>query len=207
MTSVREPLNRAAIVAAARELVVKDGVESVSLRRVASALGVTAPALYAHVTHKHDLLEAVAEAEFQALIERFDAVSEVSPLDRMRAYSRAYIDHARDNPELFHAMFLFQPRLASAEPTGTELPAATKAFAMPAAAVADAMDSGLIAGADPVLAALTTWAAVHGAAMVLQLGFAFDRATEDALVESVIEMMITGLSCDAATDKEVRTDG
>ncbi len=192
---MRPPLSRAAIVAATREIVVKAGVDSVSLRRVAAALGVTAPALYAHVSHKRDLLQAVAEAEFEALIKRFEAVSDPEPLDRMRSYSRAYIDHARANPELFRVMFLFQPQLSVATPTGSELPAATKAFAMPATAVTEAIEAGLITRTDPVLTSLTTWSVVHGAAAVLQLGFAFDQRTEDALVESVIEMMIAGLCC------------
>jgi len=190
---MRAPLSRAAIVTATREIIVKAGVENVSLRRVAAALGVTAPALYAHVSHKRDLLQAVAEAEFETLIGRFEAVPDSEPLDRMRSYAHAYIDHARANPELFRVMFLFQPQLAATTPTGSELPAATKAFAMPATAVVDAVEAGLLTNPDPVLTSLTAWAAVHGAAVVLQLGFAFDRATEDALVESVLDMMIAGL--------------
>lgn len=197
---MRPPLSRGAIVTATREIVVKAGVDGVSLRRVAAALGVTAPALYAHVSDKRDLLKAVAEVEFEALIKRFEAVTDAEPLDRMRSYSRAYIDHARANPELFRVMFLFQPQLAVAAPTGSELPAATKAFAMPATAVVEAIEAGLIKRSDPVLTSLTTWSVSHGAAVVLQLGFAFDRATEDALVESVIEMMIAGLCCASPND-------
>ena len=59
--SDRPLLHREAIIAAARELIVADGLEALSLRRLAARLGVTAPALYAHVRDKQDLLRAVAQ--------------------------------------------------------------------------------------------------------------------------------------------------
>ena len=79
-------------------LVREDGPSRVSLRSVARSLDVTAPALYAHVTDYDDLLAAVAEGEFAHLRERFDAVDEDDPLDRLRALGRAYVDHARPSP-------------------------------------------------------------------------------------------------------------
>ena len=65
--SDRPLLHREAIVAAARELIVADGLEALSLRRLAARLGVTAPALYAHVRDKQDLLRAVAESGYTAM--------------------------------------------------------------------------------------------------------------------------------------------
>lgn len=191
-SSTREPLRRDAIVGAARRLLTDGGLEAVTLRRVADSLGVTAPALYAHVSDKRDLLQAVAEAEFGALIERFEAIDEPAPIDRIRALSRAYVAYARENPALFRVMFLFPPELSLGAGTGQELPLATKAFTIPAAATEQAIAEGLLAG-DPLMAALTAWCCIHGVATVLQLGFAFDSDTEEALIDSAIETMIAGL--------------
>ena len=83
----REPLQREAIIEAGRQLVVTGGLEALSLRRLASQLGVTAPALYAHVRDKQDLLRAIAEIEFDRLVARFD-----SKLDRaQRAPANTFI--------------------------------------------------------------------------------------------------------------------
>jgi len=190
---VREPLTREAIVATTRQLLVEEGLEAVTVRRVARALGVTAPALYAHVADKRDLLRAVAEGEFGVLIARFEQITERDPLERIRALSRAYVAHARANPELFRVMFLFPPELAVGAGTGQELPMATKAFSLPAAATQEAVARGQFRGVDPLMAALTTWACVHGVATVLQLGFALDTDTEEALIALVIDTMIAGL--------------
>lgn len=179
---------------AARDLIVEAGLDSVSLRRLARRLGVTAPALYAHVRDKHDLLRAVAEIEFTSLVDRFGTVRTEDPVERLRQLSHAYIAHARENPELFRVMFLFPPELGgAATATGLELPAATKAFELPAAAALAAINSGsLRADADPLLVALTIWAAIHGTAIVLQLGFGFGSDLEEQLIDSVIDTLIRG---------------
>ena len=64
------PLTRESVIEAARRSIVADGLEAVSLRKLAASLGVTAPALYAYVDDKRDLLRAVAEREFQRLARR-----------------------------------------------------------------------------------------------------------------------------------------
>ncbi len=189
----RAPLQRDAIVEVARQLIAADGLDALSLRRVAGRLGVTAPALYAHLGSKQELLKAVAEIEFEALVRRFDAVADLPPLDRIRANGRAYVAHARANPELFRVMFLFPPEIAPLDAPGAEgLPGATKAFGAAADAVQNAIDAGLLATDDALLAALTLWSGVHGVAEILQLGFGLPAEMEDAMVTDVIERILAG---------------
>ena len=61
-TSGRRGLTRDAIVQRALEIGDEEGLEAVSLRRVASDIGVTPMALYRHVRDKNDLLNAMLEA-------------------------------------------------------------------------------------------------------------------------------------------------
>lgn len=189
-----EPLSRESIVAATRSLIASEGLDAVSLRRVAAALGVTAPALYAHVADKRDLLRGVAEGEFRRLLDRFASIDEPDPLARVRRLCRAYVDHALDSPELFRTMFLFRPELALGGGGGEELPLATVAFETAMTALSDAVASGALRPVDPLMAALALWAAVHGAAEVLLMGFDFDPTTRQALVCAVVDTMIAGLS-------------
>ena len=188
------PLSRQAIVAVARQMIIDEGLASVSLRRIAATLDVTAPALYAYVTNKRDLLRAVAEDELSQLITRFQLVESTDPVERVEAYCRAYIDHARATPELYPVIFLFPPAFESAASITEEIPLATDAFTLPAAAVTEAIASGAFRDIDPVQASLGMFAAAHGAVGLLHMGFGFDRATEDQMVDSVIETAIIGLS-------------
>ena len=75
---MRPPLSRELLVGRARAIVERDGAEAVTLRGLARDLGVTAPALYAYVDDKHDLLAAVATEHFDRLVSRFEAIDETA---------------------------------------------------------------------------------------------------------------------------------
>lgn len=191
--ATRSPLRREAILDEARAIVRGHGVESLSLRRLARNLGVTAPALYAHIQDKGDLLRAVAEAEFERLVERMDKVDHADPLERLAAYSRAYIDHSRSEPELFDLMFLFAPELGSTGlPPGVELPAATRAFTLPLSTIVEAIEAGTLVSADPLIVSLTMWTSAHGVATALRLGLNLPPDVEAALIDESIGRVIAG---------------
>lgn len=56
-----KPVSKAAIVNKAVELMEQRGLAAVSLRRIATELGISAPTLYWHISGKRELLDAVAE--------------------------------------------------------------------------------------------------------------------------------------------------
>src|SRR5829696_6716906 len=100
------------------------------------------PTTTAYVRDKHDLLRAIADDEFHELIARFHQVQDDDPVERVRGYCRAYIDHALANPELFKVMFLFRPRIGLVTETylADDLASATEAFTLPAASLTDAIE-------------------------------------------------------------------
>lgn len=187
-------LTREAVLAAARARLERDGVDQLSLRAVARDLGVTAPALYAYCEGKGELLAALAAAHFERLAERFAAVDADDPVERMRALSLAYVEHALESPPLFELMFRYPPVSGA----GVEaFPPATRAFELATAAIAEAARAGRLRVADVGLAAMTMWAAVHGAAQVVLMGFPLDEVGAQRFVESVVDTVIAGLVADA----------
>ena len=71
----RPGLTREVLVARALEIGTAEGLEAVSLRRLAQELGVTPMALYRHVRDKQDLINAMTEA----VLEGMDATAGVRP--------------------------------------------------------------------------------------------------------------------------------
>jgi len=193
MVANRTPLTRAAVVQAARELIAADGLEGLSVRRVAAALGVSAPALYAYVENKPDMLRAVAELEFEGLLARFDAVQCPDPVDRIRAHIHAYVEHARADPALFEVMFLFRPGWAP-QPAVEELPAASKVFAIASAAIEEAMLSDALRSDDPLVVSIALWAAAHGTATVLLAGLNLGAEFENRVIDTVVDNLVRGLA-------------
>ncbi|HEX7168438.1 MAG TPA: TetR/AcrR family transcriptional regulator [Acidimicrobiales bacterium] len=189
---MRQPLTREAISKAARDILVAEGLHAVSLRRVASSLGVTAPALYAHVVDKRDLLQGIAEQEIDGLLDRFRSVKSDDPVEQLRRMCHEYVDYGIRNPDLFRAMFLFRPELTS-EGRGdrTALTAAIhEAFI---ATAREAAERHSLDGSDPGLAALTAWTAAHGVVTVLLSGPPLEIELQNRLAEATINAALTGM--------------
>lgn len=187
------PLSRDLVVDTARAQLERDGSAELSLRAVARELGVTAPALYAYVADKNELLAAVAAGHFERLIERFEAVEETDPIQRVREVSRAYVDHALASPALFRLLFNYSPTEAGEVEA---FPPAARAFEVASRAMAAARDAGLLRPIEVDRACTVMWAATHGVAEILLMGFGFDRAAADDLIETTIDTVLAGLLAD-----------
>ena len=181
-------LTRDRIIDAARVEVESHGYEAVSLRAVARALGVTAPALYDHVSSKDELLRAVAGLGYAGLADGFE-VDGVRAIDRCRARAIAYVDFARANPELFRLMFLYRPAAIPIE-ADNELAAATETFETGNADLQQAIDDGDLAGPDATGVSLRLWAAVHGVASISLTA----PALASEIVDDVVDAMLVGLA-------------
>lgn len=62
--SSRAPLNRDRVLRAAIELADQEGIESLSMRKLAQALGVEAMSLYNHVANKDEILDGMVDVVF-----------------------------------------------------------------------------------------------------------------------------------------------
>lgn len=101
MARPRKPLlSRARIVEAAAELVDTEGLEAVSTRRLAAALGVSGPSLYNHFRTKDEILEAVADA----VSARVDLSMFEAPgpdwRGALHAWAHSYRDALSDHPNI-----------------------------------------------------------------------------------------------------------
>jgi AcrR family transcriptional regulator len=191
--TARPPLTRQQVVTAARSLIVDEGLDAVSFRRLAQRLGVTAPALYAYVSDKDDLLRSVTANEFNALISRFERLDGEDPITSLRRFSTIYVDYAVDHPALYKTMFQFPPWDADATRSTFGLPVTISQFAVPYQAVVDAIDAGLLAQDHPLTVALSLWTALHGLAEVLLLGIPAGKL-RDRFATYVIDAALAGLT-------------
>jgi AcrR family transcriptional regulator len=101
----RAGLDAEAVVSAAARLADEDGLERLTLARLAAALGIRAPSLYAHVAGLPDLrarLGARGARELAVVLQR--AAAGRSRLDALRAVAVAYRDYAHAHPGTYAAM-------------------------------------------------------------------------------------------------------
>jgi TetR/AcrR family tetracycline transcriptional repressor len=80
----RPGLTREAVVARALEIGTAEGLEAISLRRLAQELGVTPMALYRHVRDKQDLVNAMTETVLEGIDATAGFRPEMTWTERMR---------------------------------------------------------------------------------------------------------------------------
>lgn len=189
--SMRAPLTRPVVLEAARTILVHEGLEAVSLRRVASELGVTAPALYAYVRDKRDLMEGIADLELEQLVRQFESVEGQDSVDRLRAMASAYVAFARGNPGVFRAIFLAHPDGGMIGDDG-DAPIA-RIFRIGAGPLRELNERGQLGDVDERTAALSFWTAVHGAATVSVSAANLDPVERERVADTVIDTVLYGL--------------
>jgi len=160
-----EPMSeslRKRISQAAQELFLEQGLEGVSMRKVAKMAGVSAPAIYRHYENKDDLLREIIDEGLQILETYLEpALEEPTPLERLNRLADRFLDFAIEQPKYFEFAFMIPSR--SISDVRTEL--AEKnwvTFNMALKQIGACMEAGIFKKDDPLAAAITIWAGVYG---------------------------------------------
>ncbi len=109
-------MTRDRIFAAAREIFDRDGLEGLSIRKVAAAVELTPMALYRHYADKDALIDALMLDGFQAWEARVAAIKAKSATEWLEKVFEAYLDFALSEPHRFDAAFLLPARGARRYP-------------------------------------------------------------------------------------------
>ncbi|WP_395790328.1 TetR/AcrR family transcriptional regulator [Aquimonas sp.] len=180
-----------ALIEAARGLLEREGVEGLSLRKLAQAAGVSHAAPYHHFKDRSALLAALAEEDFHALAACTAAAADSAgpdPFDRLAASGAAYIGFAIAHPASFALMF--RPELTQPETNPCVDSAGDTAFAQLTRTVADCLgpQAAPERQQDVVLSA---WACVHGAAALWLDGPLSRHKSEQPLQPEAMATRIT----------------
>lgn len=193
----RQALDVDVIVEAARKIILLEGHEAFTLRRLGSELGVTAPAVYAHFASKDELIREIAHREFDWFIDQYAHLDEADPVERLRFISRHYVEYARENTELFRLMLTFPPgffRREFFDPASDSQSFGARLFRPRARAVGEAIEHGRFVDDDPFLIGLALFTAVHGVASFLMSEPDLGVDLERRLVDVVVDAMLRGLA-------------
>jgi AcrR family transcriptional regulator len=192
---------RGKILDAARELFVAEGIEKVSMRKIAEKIGYSATTLYHHFPDKDAMLMAICEADFLALRGGFEKIARIAePLDRLRSLGLAYVEFALKHPSHYRLMFM-TPHLHQMNLDRENQRKGNPdqdAYAFLRQTVASVIEAGLFREEyhDPDLVAQVMWSGVHGVvALHLVMGRDdwLDWRPVETIARSVVDVMISGL--------------
>jgi len=152
---------RASILATAWQMVEEDGWQSLSIRRIADAIGYSVPVIYDHFQNKEAILAEFAQDGFRLLSKKIQRAKEksVDPAEQIRAMANAYWRFADKNKAYFQLMYgLGMP--------GCEIercfPGRTDLRSLVMEPITALLLKGKTPGADPCLKYYTFWSILHG---------------------------------------------
>jgi AcrR family transcriptional regulator len=157
----QEALRRTVLDAASR-LLVTEGPQALTMRRVAGAVGCSTTVLYTSFGSKDGLADALFREGFERLRRRLEAVAAGGdPLARLSALAHAYRESALESRSYYGVMF--QQAIPGYRPSAASLAAAGASLEVLTDAVRACMAAGALRAGDPRAVAEVLWAAVHGA--------------------------------------------
>ncbi|MDI4658497.1 TetR/AcrR family transcriptional regulator [Xanthobacter autotrophicus] len=185
---------RARILAEARHIVLEQGFEALTMRRIAEAAGYSAAALYLHFENREAIARELGESGMHSLLKALTeaAASADEPVKRLRALALAYVGFARIEPETYRLIFM-EPSFAASALGGKD-EAGAAAFQLLAGAF-EALDRAgrLRPGQDLGGLALTFWILLHGTVSLKLTCSAFLSPPEEDLLAAALDSLLNGV--------------
>jgi AcrR family transcriptional regulator len=190
-----------ALIDAGIEILAKEGVQALTLRKVARKVGVSHAAPYAHFTDKQALVAAIATEGYATLYRELSQAAALHPDDpaqRLIEVAWAYLQFAIDKPDHFKVTFSGIVEQEADYPEYVEY--SKKSLALVTDLIADCQQAGLAESNDIELLAVSIWAAIHGFILLLlgnQIpGRLLDRFTLREMLVLHVRGIVPGLQSD-----------
>lgn len=152
-----------ALIKAGVEILSKEGVGGLSLRKVAQRAGVSHSAPYAHFPDKQSLIAAISTEGFNQLHNELNAVIAKyanDPKQQLVEGTRAYVQFATDHKDTFKIMFSSALEKEKEYPAFVEISRQT--FARVVDIVKACQSAKILKPGSPEVTAVIVWGQVHG---------------------------------------------
>ena len=92
---------------AALEIIMKDGFNALSMRKIGSRTSMTAANIYNYFSNKDEIYLSIQQKGFEILHSRFAEINinNDDPMTKLQKMIRTYIDFGIDNPDIYEVMF------------------------------------------------------------------------------------------------------
>jgi AcrR family transcriptional regulator len=158
----QKPATANSILAAARELLDRNGLAAVAMRPVAERVGITPMAIYRHFADRDSLLKAIANQGFEELALQVQVLNLKGDLERrLMQVAAVFLNAALAYPHLYELMFL-APREGARKYPRDFKAGRSPTFNPTVEIIEQAMRTGELRPDDPVEIAFELSALSHG---------------------------------------------
>jgi AcrR family transcriptional regulator len=182
------------ILDTARHLLVTEGYQNLSMRKIADAIGYSATSIYLHFDGKDALLHALIHEgmmQLQDELKKTAADFPEDPLRRLRALCRCFVDFGLGNPEYYEIMFQLRPERMKRYPPEKYREARSN-LDLFRRALEEGAKHGRFDLEDPDVLASTIWASLHGTVSLLLADRVDARIERETFIDAAIRRTLRG---------------
>ena len=189
------------ILDAARELFVREGYQSVSMRKIAAKIEYSPGSIYTYFKDKDEILDCLCEETFLKLhLGKMATVQTMKgdPIEILKKGMETYIRFGLDHPDHYIVTFLLKaPLYESPGSRGTrKAQAGQQCFDDMRNCVRRCIEEGSIKNADLEETSQALWAGIHGLTALLIMLPGFPFVERERLIARTIEVLVRGVSLD-----------
>lgn len=180
-----QPLQRSHILDAARSIVVRQGFDALSMRKIAEVVGYSPASLYLHFSGRDAIAHALCiegYAQLLASLHMHDSL--LDPGERVKAMAHTYAAFGRAHPELYQLIFMQNPAYTDA------------AFSAPEAAGESTLSlftQALASSDNPPAAAEIVWTALHGIVSLSLSAAKYLPMPVDVRIDTMLDLCLPDL--------------
>jgi AcrR family transcriptional regulator len=194
----QKTLLRQEILDAARELLIRDGYENLSMRRVAERIDYSPTAIYLHFKDKEELVFSLCQETFVKLVRELETLPEefADPLVQLRKGMERYIDFGLKHPDHYLPAFVLPPPQLSGRRKKAMQDAESygmRALGHLRDCIARGVKAKKLRKLNPDVAARATWAAMHGVTSLLIVQKEFPWGDPEEVIDAVIDSLMAGM--------------
>jgi AcrR family transcriptional regulator len=154
---------RKRILDASMQLFVREGVNNVSIRRIADIIEYSPTTIYLYFKDKDEIFYHLHEMGFQKMLEMNRNLDEIkNPLLRLHKMGENYIRFGIENPEYYDLMFIQREPMKKLTEMNCNWENGDAALTRLRDTLIECMEKGYIAKTDPIVLSLSIWSMVHG---------------------------------------------
>lgn len=184
---------RERILETSRNLLYSQGHLALSMRSIASEVGVSATSIYLYFDNKDHLLHTLIEESVEELSVYIEyRVSQADKVvEKFTENIHAYVEFALNNPKKYQIIYNVHPDAMSRYPK-EKFRKARRCYELLVSFIEEGVAKGLMEVENPVIAAYSIWAQLHGVVSVVINQRLDNRIDKDLFVKESLDHIVQG---------------
>ena len=184
---------REKILEASRKVLFTSGYDFLSMRKIATASGVSATSIYLYFKNKDHLVHTIIEESVEELSTAIETkASHVDgTIEKFESIIRSYVDFALNQPEKYLVIYTIKSETMGRYPK-EKFRKARRGYALLESVIQEGINEGLMSLDQPLISAYSIWAQLHGIIDVVLNKRLDSRIEQSKFIKESIDQIIQG---------------